>query len=70
MTIENLVHGNSLEIKADENNNTLRIDVRGDRDLFVINTLEYEAENGDELWRTIDLLKAMFATVRIEFINA
>ena len=69
MTIENLVHGNSLEIKADENNNTLRIDVRGDRDLFVINTLEYEAENGDELWRTIDLLKAMFATVRIEFIN-
>ena len=70
MTIENLVHGNSLEIKADESNNTLRIDVRGDRDLFVINTLEYEAENGDELWRTIDLLKAMFATVRIEFINA
>ncbi len=70
MTIENLVHGNSLQIKANENNNTLRIDVRGDRDLFTINTLEYEAENGDELWRVIDLLKAMFATVRIEFINA
>ena len=69
MKIEHLIYKNSLEIKADENNNTLRIDVRGDRDLFVISTLRYEAENGDELWRTIDLLKAMFATVRIEFIN-
>ena len=69
MTIENLVHGNSLEIKANEENNTLRIDVRGDRDLFVINTLEYEAEDGDELWRVLDIFKAMFATVRVEFTN-
>ena len=69
MTIENLVHGNSLEIKANEENNTLRIDVRGDKDLFEINTLEYQAEDGDELWRVLDIFKAMFATVRVEFIN-
>ena len=69
MTIENLVHGNSLHVKVDEANNTLRIDVRGDKDLFVINTLEYQAEDGDELWRVLDIFKAMFATVRIQYIN-
>ena len=69
MTIENLVHGNSLEIKANEENNTLRIKVRGERGLQVINELEYTAEDGDELWRVLDTFKAMFATVRVEFTN-
>ena len=69
MTIENLVHGNSLEIKADEPNNTLYIKIRGDRGLQVINKVEYQAEDGDELWRVLEIFKAMFATVKVEFIN-
>lgn len=69
MTIENLVHGNSLEIQADESKNILHIKVRGDRGLQVINELEYTAEDGDELWRVLEIFKVMFATVKVEFIN-
>ena len=69
MTIENLVYNNSLEIKADEPNNTLHIVLRGERGLQKINNLEYKAEDGDELGRVLDLLKATFATVEIEYIN-
>ena len=69
MTIENLVHGNSLEIRADESNNILHIKVRGDRGLQVINELEYTAEDGDELWRVLEIFKVIFSTVKVEFIN-
>ena len=69
MTIENLVHGNSLEIQADEPNNNLHIKIRGERGLQVINEVKYTAEDGDELWRVLDIFKAMFATVKVEFIN-
>ena len=69
MTVENLVHGNSLEIQADDSNYILHIKVRGERGLQVINELQYTAEDGDELWRVLEIFKVMFATVKVEFIK-